>query len=201
VFQEEAEFVSAEARDRVAAAQTTSQQAGDPPEEVIPGLVTATIVHDFESVQVHVAHSVLRRTGRSLGQHPRQASLERLPGDQTREGIVRRFVRECADRAPPFSDIVKDQHHTGRGPVTVAEWGCRVSNRHFRPVAAQQQHAVGQVHRALFVENAGWDAFDGLPRRLGDEREDGVQRLPERFSRAPAGEPLPHGVQISDRSR
>ncbi len=82
---------------------------------------------------------------------------------------MRRFVRELADHAPPFSYIMKDQHHPDRGPVAVAERGRRVSDRHFRPITAQQQHALDQVYRAPFADTAGRNAFDGLPRRLGNE--------------------------------
>src|SRR6266566_5203832 len=69
IFQEDTEFIAAEACERVPAAQATAQQAADPAEQVIPGFVTAGIVHELESVQVQVAQRVLHHTGRGLRQH------------------------------------------------------------------------------------------------------------------------------------
>src|SRR5881398_1438775 len=94
VFQQDTEFIAAEACERVPAAQATAQQAADPAEQVIPGFVTARVVHELESVQVQVAQNVLRYAGRRLRQNPRQALLELFPADQARQGIVRGFVRE-----------------------------------------------------------------------------------------------------------
>src|SRR5207248_9974926 len=51
VFQEDTEFMAAEACERVPAAQPAAQQAPDPAEQVIPGLVTAGIVHDLDSIE------------------------------------------------------------------------------------------------------------------------------------------------------
>ena len=67
VFQEGAEFVAAEPPDRVAAAQAALQQPANRAEDVVPGLVTAGIVHDLESVEVQVAQGVLPRARRDLG--------------------------------------------------------------------------------------------------------------------------------------
>src|SRR5258706_12598225 len=55
VFQQDAEFVAAEARERVAAAQLTIKHAADPAQQVVPSLVTPGIVYDLEPVQVKIA--------------------------------------------------------------------------------------------------------------------------------------------------
>src|SRR5439155_15015202 len=101
VFQEDTEFIAAEACERVPAAQATAQQAADLAEQVIPGFVTARVVHKLESVQIQVAQDVLRIAGRGLRQHARQALLELFPADESRQGIVRGFGRELASGAPP----------------------------------------------------------------------------------------------------
>src|SRR6266536_4472191 len=55
VFQQDTEFIAAEARKRVPAAQATAQQAADLAEQVIPGFVAARVVHELESIQIQVA--------------------------------------------------------------------------------------------------------------------------------------------------
>src|SRR5207245_3461255 len=102
VFQQDTEFIAAEACERVPAAQATAQQAADLAEQVIPGFVTARVVHELESVQVQIAQNVFRYAGRGLRQHARQALRELFPADQPRPSTRRTFVREFASGAPPL---------------------------------------------------------------------------------------------------
>src|SRR5712671_5585056 len=102
VFQQDAEFIAAEARKRVAAAQLTVEHAADLAEQVVPRLVAAGIVHGLESVQVQIAQGVLGYAACGLRRQPRQALLELPPADQARKGVVSGLVVEFAGHAPPL---------------------------------------------------------------------------------------------------
>src|SRR5882762_1112152 len=101
-FHEDAEFVAAEPRKRVAAAQQTVNQTADLAEQLIPRLATAGIVHDLESVHVQVAQNVVRRAGRGPLHYARQALLEPLAAHQARKRVASGLA-ETAGHAPPQS--------------------------------------------------------------------------------------------------
>src|SRR6185436_13016487 len=119
------------------------------------------VVDQLESVQIHVTERVLCRLRiGAVSQDPRQPSLELFSIDQAREGIVRGFVGQLAGDTTLLSDVVEDQHHPGRQPVTVPNGSRRVSDGYLGSVPAQQQNAVSQVDRTTFVETAAYRALD-----------------------------------------
>ncbi len=163
-FHEDAEFVAAEARNRVAAPQLTVNQSADLAKQLIPRLATAGIVYDLESVHVQVAQNVVRRAAPL--HYAGQALLEPLAAHQARHGVADGCVVGAARHPPPLGHIVKDEHHPGPGSVAVAKESRRIPDRDFRPIAPHQERAFVQVHRAPFADAALRDALDGLARRV-----------------------------------
>ena len=145
MLDEGAEFVTTQACQRVAPAHLAGQQGADLAEQVVPGVVAVDVVDGLEPVQVQVQERVLHAgidVVGGIGHDPRQAPLELAPVDQARQGVVGGRVGELVGRPAPLGHVVEYQHDAGRAPVPVADRGCRIRDRHFRAIAAQQQDAI-----------------------------------------------------------
>ena len=103
------------------------------------------------------------------------------PGGQQ---LARAFTLDTTLRG----DIPERQHTSGHDAVLVADRRGAVVNRALAAVLADEQRVVRQADDHSFTQRLRRGAFDRAARALADDAEDGIERLPDRIGRPPAGQ-------------
>ncbi len=114
-FQQQAEFVAAQARDGVRGAHAGLQQAGDVAQQPVAGAVTAGVVHHLELVEVDVQQHVLALAALRGGHGGFEPRIEFAPVDEPGERVVAGLVRQRALQAPLLGHVAEhDDRADGR---------------------------------------------------------------------------------------
>ena len=96
MFEQYAEFVAAQPRQRVSLAQKRPEQSGDLTQKLVPGRVPARVVDELELVEVEIEHRVVERLPLVIRQRHAEPALEFATIEQTRQRVVAREMRSRA---------------------------------------------------------------------------------------------------------
>ena len=100
VFQQHAEFVAAEPRERVAFAELALEQQADLAQELVARRVAAGIVDLLEAVKIQIEHRRgADRARRALAERRLQPVLELAPVGEPGQRIVPRLMRKLRPRS------------------------------------------------------------------------------------------------------
>ena len=100
-------FIPAESADKIRVADLILDQGRHLTQQIVPGQMTAAIVHGFEPVQVHVKKHVNRFFGVRRIHGFLQAPLEFAAVYQAGQRIVCRLITHLAGQSANFADVME----------------------------------------------------------------------------------------------
>ena len=197
-LQQQAEFITAQARHGIGIAHLSFQQWRDLPEQFIAGGMAAGIVDHLELVQVDIEQGVPLVFVHRRFEQAVQAVFELAAVGQAGEGVVGGLPGQLAGHLPGRGDVMKHQHHANDPALAVTDRRGRVIDADLPAIARDQHGMVGQADHRV-VAQADIDRIDGLLAGVFiDDAEHLVQGLSPGLLRRPAGQYLGHRVEIVD---
>ena len=107
--QQDAEFVAAEARDRVGVAHRLADERRDLAQHVVAREMAARVVDGLEAVEVEVAHHVDLAAGPRNFERLAEAALELAAVDESGQCVVTRLVGHLLGQPAQLAHVM--QHH------------------------------------------------------------------------------------------
>ena len=198
VLQQHAEFVAAEPRQRIAAADLSGEQRGKLLEQFVAGDVARGIVDDLELVEVEKQHrvpvvEVLRRLQRVF-----EAVLEVGTVGETGQRVARGLLDQLLLHAARIGNVLEHQHAADHFPLGIEHWRRGTLDRAARAVARNQNVILLRRNGALFRHAAPGGIRDRIPAVLFLEVHHRIQRQSHRLVIAPARQDLGHGIHVID---
>src|SRR5580658_3622167 len=197
-LQQYAEFVAAEARQRIAPAHLGFQQCAHLAEQRIAGAVTAAVVDDLELVDVEVAQRVGGFARLGALQRALQAALEFAAVDQPGQQVVAGVVGEPAVELARFADVVEHQHAAGHVAGTVADRRGGALDVQLVAVAADEQHRPDRFDRTDAPDRHRQRVLQRFAGLLVERTEDLLDRAAHGVFQAPAGQLFGDRVDVVD---
>ncbi len=197
MLHQDAEFVTAEPRDRVAPAHRVLQQQRNLPQQLVARAVTAGVVDDLELVEIEIAQRVAVAGRGCVADYAHETAFELDAVDEARQAVVRGLVGHRLGHAPFLGDVAQDHHSPVDLVAIVADWRCGVLDRMLAAVRSEQQGVTARIDTAL---------LQALPDRIADrfaaafahDAHDVVQRPAQRLGLAQAQQFLRRAVQHLD---
>ncbi|MEA3221058.1 MAG: hypothetical protein OZX49_02177 [Immundisolibacter sp.] len=195
VGQQQAEFVAAEARQQVAAADPVLQHGGQFDQQLVAGRVTAAVIDHLELIQIHVTQGMHGIGPARLLQQFAQPVFELAPVGQTGQRVVPRLVGDLVRQAPGVGHVAKHDHRAGQRAVGQMNGRRRIFHVIFDPVAVQQDGGARQVDRLIFGDAAQQRIVDRPAAVFVHQAKHLADRPVEGLALRPAGQALGDRVQ------
>ena len=199
-FEQRAEFVAAEPRQRVAAAHAREHDHRELAQQLVARAVPAGVVDRLEVVEVHEHQRVLTALGPGGFDQFGEPALELAPVNEPGQRIVTRLPDQLLRHGPGLADIVKYDDHAQRSAVAAADRGMRIADRAFASVAVDEAHRnrVNLVLGAVACDLR--QRLNGRSAALVDYAVDLEERPATRVAGGPPRIPLGNRVQVLDAS-
>src|SRR3569623_2018260 len=142
IVQEQAEFVAAEARERIAFAHAVEQQRGDLAQQLVARKMPDSVVDDLEAVEIEKTKRVLPTVFFAAGESLIETAFEFAPVDEAGQGGVLGVIGHFLAGATLLSDVTEYDDHAQRFAVTAADVRGFAFNRILLATAIHQQDAA-----------------------------------------------------------
>src|SRR3569623_1517113 len=142
IVQEQAEFVAAEARERIAFAHAVEQQRGDLAQQLVARKMPDSVVDDLEAVEIEKTKRVLPTVFFAAGESLIETAFEFAPVDEAGQGGVLGVIGHFLAGATLLSDVTEYDDHAQRFAVTAADGRGIAVNRILLATAIHQQDAA-----------------------------------------------------------
>ena len=185
------ELVAAEPRDRLCLAQQVHEALGNPCQQLVSGIVTESVVDQFEAVEIEKEHCRVLAVASGFGDCLADAVLEQGAVRQSGQGIVVSKEMDMLFGALALADVIEAAGIVRHRAVGAPHRGDRQPRRiHFAVLAAIPHLAMPQAmlgdarpHLAPSAvvlapggKQSGGLADDLVPRVAGDEGQRRVRR-------------------------
>ena len=198
VAQQQGEFVAADPRHGIRAAQGVPQQGAQFAQQQIAGGMAGGVVDHLEAIEVDEAQRVLDGPGLGLLPGGVQLLLELQAVVEASQGVVGGVVAQLALQIAGVGDILEHQHRADDAAIHRTHWRGRIL--HLVPVtlAAEQYRALVQGGDGLLAQAAGHrTGQDLVALAVVDEKHLFVGPAPG-IRQRPAGELLGDRIEKED---
>ena len=198
VFQNDAELVATQARQRVAVAHRGRQQFGHLLQQLVAHRMPAGIVDQFELVEVDIHQGVRAVILVRFLQGAAQPGFELGAVDEPGQRIVRGPETHLARQPALLGDVVKHEYGAQHFAPVVADRGRGIFNAKLVAIAGNQHGVFGQPHHFGLGQAAVHRAFGGLAGLRMNDMEYLLQGPSPGLLRGPASHAFGHRIEPDD---